>query len=78
MKIVLFQAVAETDQKFCGIAYRAGLFHREDLRRAETSATDWNDERLSQLSYHLAGRYPRLNTINNRLSVRHRPRSNPK
>lgn len=77
-KIVLFQAAAKTDQEFCGVAYRAGLLHREDLRCAETSATDWNDERLSQLPYHLAGRYPRLNTINNRLSVHHRPRSNPK
>jgi len=43
----LFQASAKTNKKFCGVAYRTRLFHRENLRRAEASATDRNDERLS-------------------------------
>jgi len=55
--LFLFQAVAETDQELCRVAHRIGLLHRQDLRRAETSAADRNDERLSQLPYHLSGGY---------------------
>lgn len=53
----MFQAAAKTDQELGGIAHRAGLLHREDLRRVEASAADRNDERLSQLPYHLSGEY---------------------
>lgn len=66
--IVPLQAVAEADQELRGVAHRVGLFHREDLRRIEAGPADRHDERLSQLSHHLSGRYPSgLNTVDDRL-----------
>lgn len=53
-----FQTDVEADQELGRVAHRAGLLHREDLRRVEASAADRNDERLSQLPYHLSGEYP--------------------
>lgn len=55
LRSILFQAAAEADQELRGVAHRAGLLHREDLRRPEAGAADRNDERLSQLPHHLSG-----------------------
>lgn len=51
------QAIVEANQKFCGISHRIGLFDGKDLRRLEAGSTDRDDERLSQLSDHVAGEY---------------------
>lgn len=42
-----FQTSTKANQEFRGIAYRAGLLHRENLWRIETGSADRNDERLS-------------------------------
>jgi len=64
------QAFVEADQKFCGISHRAGLFDGKNIRRFETGPTNWNDERLSQLSDHVAGGH--ISNIRD-LSRRYRP-----
>jgi len=53
------QAIVEADKKFGRIARRTRLFNRKNLRRVETSPTNRNDERLSQLSDHVAGEFLR-------------------
>lgn len=55
--IYVFQASAETNKELRRIPHRAGLLHAKDLRRPEAGATDRDDERLSQLSYHVFGEY---------------------
>lgn len=56
---VYAQATVEADKKFGRIARRTRLFHRKNIWCVETSPTNRNDERLSQLSDHVAGEFPR-------------------
>jgi len=51
------QTIIEADKKFSRITHRTRLFNRKNIRRFETSSTNRNDERLSQLSDNISGEF---------------------
>lgn len=51
----LLQTALEANKKFSRISHRVGLFNGKNLRRTQAGTTNWNDERLPQLSHYITG-----------------------